>query len=203
MTFRAIAATSNIKNLMSVGYVMDASNVLLTANRTQLIGKYPTLKASEEAIKGLITKNGSANSKTALADLHRTCLTSIDITPTTSSFPLTATGTTYFEGIGSYSSFETRITDIASQILLRLFNNNAAIQLWYKTSMSTIPQNTGTRPELDGYTLAVQNEVVPIENLEYIRFKVDGTSTQSGSISVINALNNSSVGSLPVAVSYT
>lgn len=173
MTYMAAGASNrNIKNVMSIDYLVTPNDVVATVNQTQLVGRYPNISAAELAVRGILVKCGVKLLDQTLLRIPTTITSSLSDQTSTVNFanftfivaglvPITVSGT------------EFRFNDINSPIVLSVtdITNQANVNWFIKESIVTIPTNPNINPAVDGYIQINQNSNIVVDVNNFVRLK--------------------------------
>lgn len=173
MTYMAAGASNrNIKNVMSIDYLVTPNDVVATVNQTQLVGRYPNISAAELAVRGILVKCGVKLLDQTLLRIPTTITSSLSDQTSTVNFanftfivtglvPITVSGT------------EFRFNDTNSPIVLSVtdITNQANVNWFIKESIVTIPTNPNINPAVDDYIQINQNSNIVVDVNSFVRLK--------------------------------
>lgn len=192
------ANNPKIKNVQYVTYLQEPSSgpVHLIVNKTQYVGKYPTLANAQEALEGILMRLGSKNPTTRRGQI--TTVTT-DLTFTGDRTPAATNWTDITHSIiydtnseiytNTYGTSEVQVTGINTATSFKV-EFSVDIQLWVKVSdVSTVADITTAPSESTGYRRLYPTNQFIVNNNEYVRFKairpVNILNT-SGTVTVVN-----------------
>lgn len=173
MTYMAAGASNrNIKNVMSIDYLVTPNDVVATVNQTQLVGRYPNISAAELAVRGILVKCGVKLLDQTLLRIPTTITSSLSDQTSTVNFanftfivtnlvPITVSGT------------EFRFNDTNSPIVLSVtdITNQSNVNWFIKESIVTIPTNPNINPAVDDYVQINQNSNIVVDVNNFVRLK--------------------------------
>jgi hypothetical protein len=184
MSYMAAGASNpNIKNVMSIDYLVGSTDVIATVNQTQLVGRYPNISAAELAVRGILVKCGVKRLDEALfriptnivsrsgADFN-SVLTFVNFTTSIAALPpsISCTGSQF------------RPSDINTPIVVgfRRLSGNPSIELYIKKQVGPIPTNATIDPLLDGYMKIDGDRNIVMQSTEYTRIKAKWVGPVTG-----------------------
>ena len=184
MSYMAAGASNpNIKNVMSIDYLVGSTDVIATVNQTQLVGRYPNISAAELAVRGILVKCGVKRLDEALfriptnivsrsdADFNSS-LNFVNFTTSINAFPpsISCTG----------SQFLTSDTNTPIVLRFRRLSGNPSIELYIKKQVGSIPTNATIDPLLDGYMKIDGDRNIVIQSTESTRIKAKWVGAVTG-----------------------
>lgn len=173
MTYMAAGASNkNIRNIMSIQYLITPTDVVATVNRHQLVGRYPSYEAAELAIDGILVKCGVKQLDQALIRIPTTLVVTDGDTDSTINFP---NFTTTVQGPEprsfSCSGSQFQFTDITRPIKILFDSLDGRLQHFVKKSTTTIPTNSLVHPLNDGYLQVTTKDNLVVLPNDFVRFK--------------------------------
>ncbi|MFO0204475.1 MAG: hypothetical protein ACK528_15255, partial [Alphaproteobacteria bacterium] len=173
MTYMAAGASNrNIKNVMSIDYLVTPNDVVATVNQTQLVGRYPNISAAELAVRGILVKCGVKLLDQTLLRIPTTITSSLsDQTSTVNFANFTFTVTNLLPITVSGTEF--RFNDTNSPIVLSVtdITNQSNVNWFIKESIVTIPTNPNINPVVDDYVQINQNSNIVVDVNNFVRLK--------------------------------
>ena len=155
MTFRAAGASNSaLRNVQYAEFLIRATETTLIINKTQLVGRYPTLGAARLALEGILIKNAaSQRASVRLNELPK------DFRYLDSSFVLAPSPAinyadvtiTFDDGVYNHSGVQQRFQATTSPILLDISSTSPEVHVYAKSGAAGIAVNANIFPQNDGY----------------------------------------------------
>lgn len=181
----AAASNPNIKNVNSASFLVTPTDILLTVNRTQLVGKYTTAEYARQALEGLLYKLGVKNVDAAIMRLPTTVThsgASLDIITSATSWNTISVAYQNYE----YASTGTqnRFNDINAPILVSFSWTTNLIDLYLKGDISVVSADS-LKPSLSDYYKIEKGKPLILFPTRYYRIKGEYTGAFTGYINTL------------------
>jgi hypothetical protein len=155
MTFRAAGASNPaLRNVQYAEFLIRATETTLIVNKTQLVGRYPTLDAARLALEGILIKNAaSQRASVRLNELPKDFryLDSSFVTTPAPAINYADVGILFTNGVYDHSGVQQRFQAITSPILLDISSSSPEVHVYAKSGSFGIPPNATIFPQSEEY----------------------------------------------------